>query len=214
MLPRDAAHQLRLARARSGSGSRAACPAGRARVVVLDERDLDPELGPGVALEGLDQEAARVAVDLGLDQDDAVEPVSSRCGISRGDLAVLALVVLAVLAGADRPPPLLVVAVPVDGPLDALARSGPRPPSRGRSSFVGGERVAAVVAGAVGDVLDQRLVGAGQRDDPLDHLDVRQLVGPADVVGLARPRRARARCRSPRQKSSTKSQLRTCAPSP
>ena len=55
------------------------------------------------------------------------------------------------------------------------------------AQLVGGERVAAVVAGAVGDVLDQRLVGAGQLDHPLDHLDVLALVGAADVVGLAGP---------------------------
>ena len=41
------------------------------------------------------------------------------------------------------------------------------------------------MAGAVLDVLDQRLVGAGQLDHPLDHLDVLALVGAADVVGLA-----------------------------
>src|SRR4029077_8402044 len=44
-----------------------------ARVVVLDELDLDPELGPGVAAEGLEHEAALVAVHLGLDQDDPVQ---------------------------------------------------------------------------------------------------------------------------------------------
>ena len=53
------------------------------------------------------------------------------------------------------------------------------------AQLLGGERVAAVVAGAVGDVLDQRLVAAGQLDHPLDHLDVLALVGAADVVGLA-----------------------------
>ena len=41
------------------------------------------------------------------------------------------------------------------------------------------------MAGAVGDVLDQRLVAAGQLDHPLHHLDVLALVGAADVVGLA-----------------------------
>ena len=42
-------------------------------MVVLDELGVDPELGPGIAAEGLDEEAALVAVDRGLDQDDAVE---------------------------------------------------------------------------------------------------------------------------------------------
>ena len=46
--------------------------------------------------------------------------------------AVLLLVVLAVLAGADRPPPLLVVAVPVRRCARGPRRSGPGPPSRAR----------------------------------------------------------------------------------
>ena len=110
--------------------------------------------------------------------------VSSRAGISSAP-AVLALVVLAVLARADRPPPpslsryqSTVRSIPSSKPTAAFQ---PSP-----SSFVGGERVAAVVAGAVVDVLDQRLVAPGELQDPLDDLDVRQLVGAADVVGLAR----------------------------
>ena len=67
-----AADQLRLARL--GLEVEAAQGAlRRARVVVLDELDVDAELGPGVAAVGLDHEAALVAVDLGLEQDDAVE---------------------------------------------------------------------------------------------------------------------------------------------
>ena len=42
-------------------------------MVVLDELDVDPELGPGVAAVGLDHEAALVAVDRRLEQDDPVE---------------------------------------------------------------------------------------------------------------------------------------------
>ena len=42
-------------------------------MIVLDELDVDAELGPGVAAEALDHEAALVAVDLGLDEDGAVE---------------------------------------------------------------------------------------------------------------------------------------------
>ena len=55
------------------------------------------------------------------------------------------------------------------------------------ADLVRGEAVAAVVALAVGHVLDQRLVAAGQLQDALDDLDVLALVGAADVVGLARP---------------------------
>ena len=42
-------------------------------MVVLDELDLDAELGPSVAAEGLDHEAPLVAVDLRLDKDHPVE---------------------------------------------------------------------------------------------------------------------------------------------
>ena len=42
------------------------------------------------------------------------------------------------------------------------------------------------MAGPVGDVVDQRLVAVGQGEDPLDHLEVRELVRAADVVDLAR----------------------------
>ena len=42
-------------------------------MVVLDELDLDPVLGPEVAAVGLDHEAALVAVDRRLEQDDPVE---------------------------------------------------------------------------------------------------------------------------------------------
>jgi hypothetical protein len=48
-------------------------PLRAARVVVLDELDLDAELAPGLAAVGLEHEAALVAVDDGLDQGDAVE---------------------------------------------------------------------------------------------------------------------------------------------
>ena len=47
--------------------------------------------------------------------------------------AVLALVVRAVVARADGPPPPRVVAVPGDGALEALLEAHPRPPSRARA---------------------------------------------------------------------------------
>src|SRR3954452_10144398 len=100
-------------------------------------------------------------------------------------LPVLALVVGAVFAGADRRPPLLVLAVPVHGPLDPLVESDGRLPAE-RFEARRGQRVAAVVPGAVLDVFDQRLVAVGERQDPPDHLDVGQLVGTASVVDVAR----------------------------
>ena len=65
-----AADQLRLAALHVDAAQHRAL---RAAVVVLDELDLDPELGEGVLAEGLDQEAALVTVDGGLDQNQVVE---------------------------------------------------------------------------------------------------------------------------------------------
>ena len=42
------------------------------------------------------------------------------------------------------------------------------------------------MTGAIGHVLDQRLTGAGQIEDPLDHLEVLALVRTAAVVDLTR----------------------------
>src|SRR4051794_10322140 len=101
-------------------------------------------------------------------------------------LAVLPLVVLLVVTRADRPPPVLVLAVPVNGPLDALVEADGRLPAQ-RLEAGGGERVPAIMARAVLDVFDQRLVAIGQGQDPLDDLDVGKLVGTADVVDVVRP---------------------------
>ena len=98
--------------------------------------------------------------------------------------AVLALVVRAVVAGADRRPPVGVVPVPVHRPLEALVEAHLRLPAE-RADLLGAERVAAVVAGPVGDVLDQVVRRARERDDPPDDVEVDRLVGAADVVRLA-----------------------------
>ena len=70
--PARAAHELRLAGA-----DREVHPAqhalARARVVVLHERLVDAVLGPDVRAVALEEEAARVAVDGGLEQHEAVE---------------------------------------------------------------------------------------------------------------------------------------------
>src|SRR5436190_833141 len=98
---------------------------------------------------------------------------------------VVALVVVEVVARADRRPPPLVVPVPVDRQREPVREPRARLPAE-RPHPVGGQRVAAVVAGPVGHVLDQRLVPPRQREDAADELEVRLLVGPADVVDLAR----------------------------
>src|SRR5206468_8908892 len=62
--------------------------------------------------------------------------------------AVLALVVRAVLAGANRPPPRLVVPVPPHGPLEAVCEPHPWLPPE-RAGPLRGKRVATVVAEAI-----------------------------------------------------------------
>src|SRR5215211_4078536 len=96
------------------------------------------------------------------------------------------LVVLAVLTRADRRPPPLVVAVPLDRPLEPLIEADLRLPAELRAQLVARQGVAAVVAGAVAHVLDQRRVPAGQLQDAPDHVEVLALVRSAHVVGLAR----------------------------
>ena len=56
-------------------------PLRRTRVVVLDEFGVDPGVAPGVGAKRLDQEPALVAVDLGLEDDDSVQLVSTIRGI-------------------------------------------------------------------------------------------------------------------------------------
>src|SRR2546423_3583781 len=70
--PAQAAHELRLA----GAGLKvqpAKGAASRTRVGVLQELRLHAQLTPAGLAEALEEKAALVAVDLGLDQDDAVE---------------------------------------------------------------------------------------------------------------------------------------------
>ncbi len=162
--PARAADELALARLGLEVHAAEGAALGRARVVLLDEVLVDPELAPAVGPEALDQEAALVAVDGRLDRDQPVDPGLDRIRHRAQARPVLALVVLAVFAGADRLPPVAVVAIPGDGPLDALVEVDLRPPAE-RLGAVGGERVAAVVPEPVVDVVDQRLVATGELED-------------------------------------------------
>src|SRR4051794_5169214 len=92
---------------------------------------------------------------------------------------------LAVLhSGPERLPPGTVVHVPGDGGLDGLLEGAARGPPEGRD-LVGRDRVAAVVALAVLDVVDARFVLAERREDDVGDLTVGALVAGADVVDLA-----------------------------
>src|SRR5687767_12338860 len=110
---------------------------------------------------------------------------NTRSRLTTECLAVVPLVVLAVLAGADRRPPVLVVAVPVHRARQPVLEADLGLPAELVAELRRAERVALVVAGAVGHVLDQRLVTAGQIEDPAHDVDVLALVRPAHVVRLA-----------------------------
>src|SRR3954452_14159200 len=86
-------------------------------------------------------------------------------------LPVLLFVVGAVLAGADRAPPVLVVAVPGDGFLQSLGEVDLGLPAQLLLELGGGERGATIVAGAFLYVLDKRILLACQLNWPLDHFD-------------------------------------------
>src|SRR5262249_54664845 len=121
-------------------------------------------------------------------------------GSSFQRLAVLALVVLAVLARADRLPPPLAVAIPVHGPLDALGeiRGGlpaelPQP--------VGGQGVAAVVPGGGPPGLRPRLLAARPPPGPPPHPRCSPPLrgAPGREPSRAAPRRARRHPRARRR---------------
>ena len=84
---------------------------------------------------------ARIVVEVEATASSAAQPQRA---------AVLALVVLAVLARADRLPPPLVVAVPGDRALEALVEAHLRAPAELVAELLRAQRVAAVVAEAVG----------------------------------------------------------------
>src|SRR5881394_647017 len=71
--------------------------------------------------------------------------------------AVVVLVVIAIGAGTDRLPPPGIVAVPLHGPRQSLVEADLGLPAQ-PLELVGRERVTPVVTGAVGHILDQRLV--------------------------------------------------------
>ena len=86
----------------------------------------------------------------------------------------------------------MVVEIPADGLFDAFLELERRLPAELALKLARIDRVAEIVAGAVGDIGDQmvaRAFGIAQQpvhrpDEHLDQIDVLPLVEPADVVGL------------------------------
>lgn len=102
-----------------------------------------------------------------------------------GALIVHALVVGLVIAADDAHPPVAVLEVPFDRLLDAVLKFRLRFPAELRVDLRRVDGVAAVVALAVGDVLDEIFGLAELLEDGLDDIDVGALIVAADVVDLA-----------------------------
>lgn len=102
-----------------------------------------------------------------------------------GALIVHALVVGLVIAADDAHPPVAVLEVPFDRLLDAVLKFRLRFPAELRVDLRRVDGVAAVVALAVGDVLDEVFGLAELLEDGLDNVDVGALIVAADVVDLA-----------------------------
>ena len=102
-----------------------------------------------------------------------------------GALVVHALVVGLVVAADDAHPPVAVLEVPLDRLLDAVLEFRLRLPAKFRVNLRRVDGVTAVMALAVGDVLDEAFGLAELFEDGLDDVDVGALIVAADVVDLA-----------------------------
>ena len=122
-------------RGRSGSGGRAASPAGSSASGSPGRTSAStPSSRQRSALKVSSRKPRSSPRTRGSIATSPSIFVSSRLGThDRRASPVLALVVLAVLAGADRPPPLLVVAVPARRCARSPRRSRPAPSSRAPS---------------------------------------------------------------------------------
>src|SRR5690606_5279785 len=99
-------------------------------------------------------------------------------------LAVLALVVLAELAALDLAPPPLILDIPFNRRLKRLLEAERMLPAEAAQLGIV-KRIAAVVAGPVLNLADERLGLAEDGEHLPHHVDVVALVLPADVVSLA-----------------------------
>ena len=99
--------------------------------------------------------------------------------------AVHIFIVVLIVTIDDMPPPALVFKIPLDGLLDAVLELRLRLPAELRVDLRRVDGVAAVVALAVGDVLDEVFGLAELLEDGLDDVDVGALIVAADVVDLA-----------------------------
>ena len=100
-------------------------------------------------------------------------------------LAVHILVIMLIITIDDMLPPSLMLEVPLDRLFDAVLELRLRLPAKFRVDLRRVDGVAAVVALAVGDVLDEVFGLAELLEDGLDDVDVGALIVATDVVDLA-----------------------------
>ena len=100
-------------------------------------------------------------------------------------LAIHIFIVMLIVTIDDMLPPVLVLKIPLDRLLDAVLELRLRLPAEFRVDLRRVDGVAAVVAFAVGDVLDEVFGLAELLEDGLDDVDVGALIVAADVVNLA-----------------------------
>ena len=100
-------------------------------------------------------------------------------------LAVHILVIMLIVTIDDMLPPILMLEVPLDRLFDAVLELRLRRPAEFRVDLRRVDGVAAVVALAVSDVLDEVFGLAELLEDGLDDVDVGTLIVAADVVDLA-----------------------------
>lgn len=110
---------------------------------------------------------------------------SDLCVLEDGALVVHTLVIGLIVAADDSHPPVTVLEVPLDRLLDAVLEFRLRLPAELCVDLRRVDGVAAVVALAVGDVLDEVFGLAELLEDGLDDVDVGALIVAADVVDLA-----------------------------
>src|SRR6266542_4050884 len=116
-----------------------------------------------------------------------VAPVMSGTAATRvSAVTVLSLVVLAVfrVLVLDRPPPPLVLAIPVHSFREPLVKAFLWFPSK-RLELRGVERIASVVSGAIRDRRDQGGRLSDQIEDAVGQIDVLDFVAATNVVDLA-----------------------------
>ena len=110
---------------------------------------------------------------------------SDFCVLKNGALVVHALIIRLVIAADDAHPPVAVLKIPLNRLLDAVFELRLRLPAEFVVNLRRVDGVAAVMALAVRDVLNQVLALAEFLEDGLDDIDIGAFIVAADVVNLA-----------------------------